>query len=99
LEESFLKECKGKPPSGALQTPNLFLRAGNLKDFPHSKNFAWGWEHSCRCSIEEKFLTPEQQGGTVATVKLVREESLNAGTCKNNSLQEQANIARALMQT
>jgi hypothetical protein len=78
LEESFLKECKGKSPSGAVQTPNLFLWAGNLKDFPQSKNFAWGWEPSCRCSIEEKFLTPEQQQGTVATLKLVQEESLNA---------------------
>jgi hypothetical protein len=47
----------------------------------------------------KRSFSPEQQQGAVATVKLVQEESLNAWTCYNNSLQEQANIARALVQT
>jgi hypothetical protein len=58
-DESLLKECKENPPPKGLQTPNLSLSAGNLKDVPDCKDIRKGWKFLERSSIVlEILLTP-----------------------------------------
>jgi hypothetical protein len=55
-DESLLKECKENPPPKDLQTPNLSLSAGNLKDVPDCKDIRKGWKFVERSSIILKIL-------------------------------------------